>query len=109
MGSISTELEDATTGVIKHSALQNGHGDGESPTGEPGQPRLYTILSERTKVCTILFVATVNASAFFANTVYYPAIHSISQDLHIEPSRIYLTITAYMVSDHALILCNNFS
>lgn len=60
----------------------------------------YTILSERAKKGTILIVATINASAFFANTTYYPALNSISEDLNVSSSKMYLTITSYMVRRH---------
>ncbi|KAJ5106846.1 hypothetical protein N7456_003521 [Penicillium angulare] len=69
-----------------------------SPTsGDGATQKPYTVLSERAKIATILLVATINGGAFFASTVYYPALHSISKDLNVSFSNIYLTITAYLI------------
>ncbi|KAJ6024978.1 hypothetical protein N7540_005775 [Penicillium herquei] len=88
--------KDVSIANVKSKSLHLDHGGVQGPVnGAPLKP--YTILSERAKILTILIVASVNASALFASTAYYPALYPISRDLDIEPSKMYLTITTYML------------
>jgi hypothetical protein len=63
----------------------------------------HTILTKNMKIFTIImasfaaFISPVSASA------YFPALNSLSSDLHVSVSTINLTITAYMVSKSCLV------
>jgi len=58
----------------------------------------YTILSEKQKVFTIILASFAAFISPVSSSIYYPALNSLSRDLHVSVSKINLSITVYMVS-----------
>ncbi|KAJ5698287.1 hypothetical protein N7462_000292 [Penicillium macrosclerotiorum] len=92
----ASDRKESSIANVENEILPPNRGGVQGPVnGVPHKP--YTVLSERAKIATILIVASVNTSALFASTAYYPALYPISKDLDIAPSKMYLTITSYML------------
>ena len=58
----------------------------------------YSVFSSGQKKFIIFVAALASTFSPFSSNIYYPAINSIADDLHIGPEMVNLTITAYMVS-----------
>lgn len=63
----------------------------------PPPPSVYTILSEREKVFTLLIATSVNFLGPASANIYFPALGEMAKDLNVSDSQINLTITSYMV------------
>jgi len=76
------------------------NGTGEVVTSEPiEQPEPpYTILTEKQKIFTIIMASFAAFISPVSSSIYYPALNSLSRDLHVSVSKINLSITVYMVS-----------
>jgi hypothetical protein len=68
-----------------------------SHVGQNQQPSSYCILSEREKIFSIVISSLFNFLGPLTANIYYPALGSLSRELHSSPTKINLTITAYMV------------
>ncbi|KAI0008490.1 putative MFS transporter [Xylariaceae sp. FL0662B] len=64
----------------------------ESPPGPP-----YSTFSESVKISTILTATFAAVISPFSSSIYYPALNSLADDLHVSVSLITLTITTYLI------------
>jgi ACR3 family arsenite efflux pump ArsB len=58
---------------------------------------VYTILSEKEKRFTIILASFAALISPVSASIYFPALNSLSSDLHVSASDINLSITVYMV------------
>ncbi|OJJ85836.1 putative MFS multidrug transporter [Aspergillus glaucus CBS 516.65] len=63
----------------------------------PPPPSVYTVLSEREKVFTLLIATSVNFLGPASANIYFPALGEMAKDLNVSNSQINLTITSYMI------------
>ncbi|KAL4932891.1 putative MFS efflux transporter [Aspergillus undulatus] len=64
------------------------------PSSKPPQKKIYTTTQKR----LIILIATLASSLSpLSSNIYYPALNSIGEELHVSSAKINLTITAYMV------------
>ncbi|KAE8362424.1 putative MFS transporter [Aspergillus caelatus] len=82
--------------------------DIQPPAEVPDVP--YTILSEREKICTILIASFSGFLAPISASIYFPALNTLADNLHVSSSEINLSITVYMICQAlAPSLVGNFS
>ena len=65
--------------------------------GQGQQVSDYCILSERERIFSIVISSLFNLLGPLTANIYYPALGSLSRELNTSPTKINLTITAYMV------------
>ncbi len=63
----------------------------------PQPTETYSSFSAAQKAFIIFTAAFASTFSPFSSNIYYPAINSIARDLHVTPSMMNFTITAYMV------------
>lgn len=81
-------------GSIEPKADNPDHGHDDPP---PPPPPVYTVLSEKGKIFTMLIVTSVNFLSPVSASIYFPALGSMAEDLNVSQSKLNLTITSYMV------------
>lgn len=64
----------------------------------PQNTEQYSSFSTAQKTFIIFTAAFASTFSPFSANIYYPAINSIAQDLHVTAAMMNFTITAYMVS-----------
>jgi len=84
--------EKATT----HEAGKDGE-EQQTEAQEEIQPP-YTILTEKGKIFTIMMASFAAFISPVSGSIYYPALNSLSRDLHVSISTMNLTITVYLVA-----------
>lgn len=57
----------------------------------------YSVFTEREKIMTVLMVSFIGLFSPLSANIYYPALNSLANDLHVSIIMITLTITTYMV------------
>ncbi|RFU24180.1 hypothetical protein B7463_g12159, partial [Scytalidium lignicola] len=69
----------------------------EEPTEEPAEQKAYSSFTLWQKR-SIILAATLGAFfSPFSAQIYFPALNTLSEELHVSPSKINLTITTYMI------------
>lgn len=95
----------ATQGKDEAAKSAAAHkGDADNEVQEPG----YCILSGKEKIFSIVVSSLVNFLGPVTANIYYPALGALSRDLNTSPTKINLTITAYMVNQYFLFLLFHF-
>lgn len=69
----------------------------ENPQSQESSP-VYCAFSERGKRGVVFTASMIAFLAPVSASIYYPAILSLSRDLHVSINTVNLTITVYMVS-----------
>jgi hypothetical protein len=73
----------------------------QEPETTKNQPP-HTILTEKEKIFTIIVASFAAFISPVSAAIYFPALPSLSRDLHVSISTINLTITVYMVPPPSL-------
>jgi hypothetical protein len=84
-----------TNASTTHDAAVETNGMASCLASEP--TRVYTVMSEKKKIFTIITASSMRMIAFFAGGLYYPAMIPLSEALHVSKVKINLTVTSYMV------------
>lgn len=85
-----SSLDEATTDD-NHAVV--GHGEAQADL--PESP--YSVLSEPVKISILLTASFAAIVSPISSSIYFPAIPTLSRDLHVSVSVITLTITTYLV------------
>jgi len=93
------DLEQALkAGPARAESSQAKHG-ATSRQPIPEQP--YTVFSPRMRICIISLVSISALISPFGATLFYPAMNSLSDILHVSPAMTNIAITTYMVRAQA--------
>lgn len=66
-------------------------------SGSDESQAVHSVFSERQKKFSIAITSLVSFLAPVSESIYYPALGPLAEDLHVSRSDINLTITAFMV------------
>ncbi|KAI4150459.1 MAG: hypothetical protein LQ340_004051 [Diploschistes diacapsis] len=77
-------------------------GTPEQQRGKPherfeGVPAPYTIFTSQQKVLLLILVSIAASFSSFASNIYFPAIPSVADDLHVSQELVNLTVTLYLI------------
>nr|QTE76005.1 ScyR5 [Scytalidium album] len=87
----------STTTIPGKTQPQNSNESTPLLAASREEPERYSIFSEAEKKFIIFTAALASTFSPFSSNIYYPAINSIADDLHVSIPMINITITAYMI------------
>ncbi|RAL08871.1 synaptic vesicle transporter [Aspergillus homomorphus CBS 101889] len=57
----------------------------------------YSVLSERQKICLMIFASFAGVISPLSSSIYFPALTSLADAMHVSTTRINLTVTMYLI------------
>ncbi|RAH77888.1 MFS general substrate transporter [Aspergillus japonicus CBS 114.51] len=79
------------------STTDDVQNDVEKNRGDASSDDPYSILSERKKVCLMITASFAGLISPLSSTVYFPALTSLADAMHVSSTRINLTVMMYLI------------
>ncbi|PYH81340.1 MFS general substrate transporter [Aspergillus uvarum CBS 121591] len=79
------------------STTEDVPNDVEKNRGDASSDAPYSILSERKKVCLMITASFAGLISPLSSTVYFPALTSLADAMHVSSTRINLTVMMYLI------------